>query len=85
MAAGEDYYTLEGEKIVVQLQEADLWSKFHTLTNEMIVTKNGRRMFPVIKTMLSGLEPTTFYSVLLEFRQIESTRWKYINGDWLAG
>ena len=26
----------------VSLEERDLWSKFQELTNEMIVTKNGR-------------------------------------------
>ena len=71
--------------IRVDLQEKDLWSKFHGKINEMIVTKNGRRMFPVIKVNISGLEPNTFYSILLEFKQIEKNRWKYINGDWLAG
>ena len=25
------------------------------------------------------------YSVLLEFQQIENHRWKYVNGEWLAG
>ena len=25
------------------------------------------------------------YSVLLEFVQIETHRWKYVNGEWLAG
>ena len=35
----------------VQLEEANLWNRFQSLTNEMIVTKNGRRMFPVIKVM----------------------------------
>ena len=33
----------------VELEDSGLWSKFQSLTNEMIVTKNGRRMFPVIK------------------------------------
>ena len=33
----------------VELEDAQLWNKFQVLTNEMIVTKNGRRMFPVIK------------------------------------
>ncbi len=69
----------------VELEEAELWSKFKRLTNEMIVTKNGRRMFPVIKVRVSGLNPEAFYSVMLEFKQIESSRWKYINGEWLAG
>ena len=54
-------------------------------TNEMIVTKNGRRMFPLIKVKLTGLQPKTFYSVLLEFKQIDNNRWKYINGEWIAG
>ena len=73
------------QMISVSLEEGELWSRFERLTNEMIVTKNGRRMFPVIKVRISGLEPTAFYSILLEFKQIEQTRWKYINGEWLSG
>ena len=62
-----------------------MWEKFEQFTNEMIVTKNGRRMFPVIKVRISGLDPSAFYAVLLEFKQIEGNRWKYINGEWIAG
>ena len=76
---------MEAQNIRVDLQEPELWSKFYEKTNEMIVTKNGRRMFPVIKASLGGLEPNVFYKVKLEFKQIEKNRWKYINGDWLAG
>lgn len=32
----------EARKIRVNLEEEDLWKNFHRLTNEMIVTKNGR-------------------------------------------
>ena len=71
--------------IRVDLQEKDLWSRFHEKINEMIVTKNGRRMFPVIKLNLDGLEPNTLYKILLEFRQIEHNRYKYINGEWHPG
>ena len=35
----------------VVLEDSQLWNKFQSLTNEMIVTKNGRRMFPVIKVI----------------------------------
>ena len=39
----------------VELEDSGLWNKFRTFTNEMIVTKNGRRMFAVIKgCMYSG-------------------------------
>ena len=51
----------------------------------MIVTKNGRRMFPLIKVKVSGLQPTGLYSIYLEFKQIDNNRWKYINGEWIAG
>ena len=73
------------DQIKVSLEESQLWEKFAVLTNEMIVTKNGRRMFPVIKLNLSGLEPNTLYKVWLEFRQIENNRYKYINGEWHPG
>lgn len=39
----------------MELEDSDLWDKFKNLTNEMIVTKNGRRMFPVIKVINSML------------------------------
>ncbi len=72
-------------RVNIRLEELALWQKFEMFTNEMIVTKNGRRMFPVIKIGITGLEPSEFYSVLLEFKQVGSNRWKYINGEWIAG
>uniref|UniRef100_A0A182N2T0 T-box domain-containing protein n=1 Tax=Anopheles dirus TaxID=7168 RepID=A0A182N2T0_9DIPT len=69
----------------VTLDDRDLWLRFQNLTNEMIVTKNGRRMFPVVKVTASGLDPTAMYTVLLEFSQVDSHRWKYVNGEWVAG
>ncbi|CAG2180056.1 unnamed protein product, partial [Oppiella nova] len=71
--------------IHMQLQDSDLWKEFHRKTNEMIVTKSGRRMFPVIKLNVEGLEPRAMYSVAIEFVQIGAHRWKYMNGDWVAG
>ena len=41
--------TNSSDDINVDLEDSQLWNKFQSLTNEMIVTKNGRRMFPVIK------------------------------------
>ena len=42
-------------------------------------------MFPLIKVKINGLQPEALYSVLLEFKQIDNNRWKYINGEWIAG
>jgi brachyury protein len=60
--------------LVVSLDDRDLWCRFQTLTNEMIVTKNGRRMFPVVKISVSGLDTAAMYSIYLEFVQIDSHR-----------
>nr|XP_032817420.1 T-box transcription factor T-A-like [Petromyzon marinus] len=69
----------------VALEERDLWERFSELTNEMIVTKAGRRMFPVIKASVSGLDPNAMYSLLLDFCAADAHRWKYVNGEWVAG
>jgi hypothetical protein len=77
--------TLDMERnLMVNLDDRELWCRFQNLTNEMIVTKNGRRMFPVVKITASGLDPAAMYTVLLEFVQIDSHRWKYVNGEWVS-
>ncbi|XP_074046397.1 T-box transcription factor T isoform X3 [Macrotis lagotis] len=69
----------------VTLEENELWLRFKELTNEMIVTKNGRRMFPVLKVNVSGLDPNAMYSFLLDFVAADNHRWKYVNGEWVPG
>ncbi|XP_077342756.1 T-box transcription factor T [Lithobates pipiens] len=69
----------------VTLEEQELWQRFKELTNEMIVTKNGRRMFPVLKVSVSGLDPNAMYTFLLDFVAADNHRWKYVNGEWVPG
>lgn len=45
----------------------------------------SRRMFPVVKISTSGLDPKAMYTVLLEFVQMDTHRWKYVNGEWVPG
>jgi hypothetical protein len=64
------------------LQNLDLWEKFVSLPNEMVVTsKKGRNMFPIVKVMVSGLEPKSLYKMKLEFIQGKQ-RYSYFNGEW---
>uniref|UniRef100_A0A8C3RYR9 T-box domain-containing protein n=1 Tax=Chelydra serpentina TaxID=8475 RepID=A0A8C3RYR9_CHESE len=72
-------------EIKVVLEEKELWMNFKELTNEMIVTKTGRRMFPVLKVGISGLDPNSMYSILLDFVAADGNRWKYVNGEWIPG
>nr|CAB3226124.1 Brachyury [Phallusia mammillata] len=80
---GDEVNSNSGVKMT--LLEQQLWSKFHSYVNEMIVTKNGRRMFPVLKTSISGLDPNAMYSIMLDFVAVDNNRWKYVNGEWVTG
>ncbi|TNN66689.1 Brachyury protein [Liparis tanakae] len=73
------------KELKLSLDENELWQQFKDLTNEMIVTKNGRRMFPVLKVNVSGLDPNAMYSLLLDFVSGDNHRWKYVNGEWVPG
>lgn len=71
--------------VSIRLEDRDLWMRFFGKTNEMIVTRSGRNMFPVLKVSLNGLEPTAIYEVVVDFKQIDNHKWKYINGEWQQG
>lgn len=42
-----------------------------------------RRMFPVLKVSVTGLDPNAMYSLLLDFVLTDGHRWKYVNGEWV--
>ncbi|KAM9169840.1 T-box transcription factor TBX19 [Pangshura tecta] len=83
LQAGRDKGDPTEKQLQVVLEEAALWQRFREVTNEMIVTKNGRRMFPVLKISVSGLDPNAMYSFLLDFAPTDGHRWKYVNGEWV--
>ncbi|XP_036402934.1 T-box transcription factor T [Megalops cyprinoides] len=85
LQAGSEKGDPTERELKVSLDENELWQKFKELTNEMIVTKNGRRMFPVLKVSVSGLDPNAMYSFLLDFMAADNHRWKYVNGEWVPG
>ncbi|XP_031695903.1 T-box transcription factor T isoform X3 [Anarrhichthys ocellatus] len=85
LQAGSEKGDPTEKELKLSLDENDLWQKFKDLTNEMIVTKNGRRMFPVLKVNVSGLDPNAMYSFLLDFVSGDNHRWKYVNGEWVPG
>ncbi|XP_066461511.1 T-box transcription factor T isoform X2 [Eleutherodactylus coqui] len=85
LQAGSEKGDPTERELKVSLEEKDLWLRFKELTNEMIVTKNGRRMFPVLKVSVSGLDPNAMYTFLLDFVSADNHRWKYVNGEWVPG
>ncbi|XP_049633552.1 T-box transcription factor TBX19, partial [Suncus etruscus] len=83
LRAGRDKGDPLEKQLRIVLEDAPLWQRFKDVTNEMIVTKNGRRMFPVLKVSVTGLDPNAMYSLLLDFVPTDSHRWKYVNGEWV--
>ncbi|XP_037074027.1 T-box transcription factor T-like [Pollicipes pollicipes] len=70
------------DNVVVTLEKAALWKAFCARTNEMIVTRKGRKMFPTIRLKIEGLEKTCLYAMVLEFTQLYDIKFRYIHGDW---
>uniref|UniRef100_A0A182MAN3 T-box domain-containing protein n=1 Tax=Anopheles culicifacies TaxID=139723 RepID=A0A182MAN3_9DIPT len=67
----------------IKLQNRDLWSQFHKIGTEMIITKSGRRMFPSMRLSVNGLEAEENYFILLEMVPISDCRFKFSGSQWV--
>nr|XP_033786035.1 eomesodermin homolog isoform X2 [Geotrypetes seraphini] len=61
-----------------------LWLKFHRHQTEMIITKQGRRMFPFLSFNLTGLNPTGHYNVFVEVVLADPNHWRFQGGKWVT-
>ncbi|KAJ8322221.1 hypothetical protein KUTeg_000692 [Tegillarca granosa] len=73
----------QNSRASIYLCNRDLWSRFHSHTTEMIITKQGRRMFPVLQFSLSGLEPHKQYNVFVDMILADPHHWKFQGGKWV--
>ncbi|XP_064380574.1 T-box transcription factor TBX21 [Dromaius novaehollandiae] len=70
-------------KVQVMLNNYPLWAKFHKHQTEMIITKQGRRMFPFLSFSLSGLNPVAHYNVCVDVVLVDQHHWRYQGGKWV--
>ncbi|XP_042199373.1 T-box transcription factor TBX21 [Callorhinchus milii] len=49
----------------------------------MIITKQGRRMFPFLSFNITGLEPTAHYNVFVDVVLADQHHWRYQGGKWV--
>uniref|UniRef100_A0A670IDY8 T-box domain-containing protein n=1 Tax=Podarcis muralis TaxID=64176 RepID=A0A670IDY8_PODMU len=61
-----------------------LWLKFHRHQTEMIITKQGRRMFPFLSFNITGLNPTAHYNVFVEVILADPNHWRFQGGKWVT-
>ncbi|XP_041864423.1 T-box transcription factor TBX3-like [Melanotaenia boesemani] len=72
----------EDPKVI--LESKNLWSEFHKMGTEMVITKSGRRMFPPFKVRVNGLEETAKYILLIDIVAVDDCRYKFHNCRWMA-
>lgn len=70
--------------IKVNLENEELWKQFHQIGTEMIITKMGRRMFPTLKTTVSGMDPEKKYYILLDLQLADDCRYKFTGKEWIV-
>uniref|UniRef100_A0A4W3HDQ7 T-box brain transcription factor 1b n=1 Tax=Callorhinchus milii TaxID=7868 RepID=A0A4W3HDQ7_CALMI len=70
-------------KAQVYLCNRPLWLKFHRHQTEMIITKQGRRMFPFLSFNISGLDPTAHYNIFVDIILADPNHWRFQGGKWV--
>lgn len=82
-------------KYTVRLLEAHLWRQFNAEQNEMIITKAGRCLFPLLRFCLDPntisddinstieLKENSLYYVYIEMTPTDDHKWKWRQGHWI--
>ncbi|KAM6951164.1 T-box transcription factor TBX6 [Aplochiton taeniatus] len=71
-------------EVKMELENASLWKQFSSVGTEMIITKKGRRLFPQLRTKLTGLNPALRYILLLDMVPVDNSRYRFQGDAWQA-
>ncbi|KAM4663547.1 MAX gene-associated protein [Discoglossus pictus] len=72
-------------KITVTLDNNNMWNEFYRCTTEMILTKQGRRMFPYCRYWISGLCSHQKYILVMDITPMDNYRYKWNGQSWEPG
>lgn len=72
----------KSSNITATLENESVWSRFHSLGTEMILTKQGRRMFPCCRFKLSGLDPERKYNLVMDIMPLDDFTHKWNGKMW---
>ncbi|XP_051476519.1 MAX gene-associated protein isoform X5 [Apus apus] len=67
--------------ITVTLDNNSMWNEFYHRNTEMILTKQGRRMFPYCRYWITGLDAFQRYILVMDISPVDNHRYKW-NGRW---
>uniref|UniRef100_A0A5F8GB54 T-box domain-containing protein n=1 Tax=Monodelphis domestica TaxID=13616 RepID=A0A5F8GB54_MONDO len=75
--------TSSSGKLKVRLCNHALWLQFSRQQNEMILSKQGRNMFPFLVYKIQGMDPSALYHVFIGVKPVDKHHWRYQKGQWL--
>ncbi|EFO83421.1 hypothetical protein CRE_03073 [Caenorhabditis remanei] len=59
-----------------------LWRNCFELTNEMNITAPGRRVFPTLEYIVTGLDPSKYYVISMHFEFMDDKKLRFVGGKW---
>ncbi|XP_040916048.1 MAX dimerization protein MGA a isoform X3 [Toxotes jaculatrix] len=68
--------------IRVTLDNNSMWNEFFRCKTEMILTKQGSRMFPYCRFRISGLQPFRKYSLIMDIYPLDNSCYKWTGKSW---
>ncbi|XP_026164161.1 MAX dimerization protein MGA a isoform X2 [Mastacembelus armatus] len=66
----------------VILDNNSMWNEFFRCKTEMILTKQGSRMFPYCRFRISGLHPHKKYSLIMDIQPLDNSCYKWTGKSW---
>ncbi|XP_060947666.1 MAX gene-associated protein isoform X2 [Limanda limanda] len=68
--------------VTVSLDNNSVWKQFNSCGTEMILTKQGRRMFPYCRYRLAGLDPEGHYTLVLSLVPSDQYKYRWNRSQW---
>ncbi|KFU97760.1 MAX gene-associated protein, partial [Pterocles gutturalis] len=63
------------------LDNNSMWNEFYHHNTEMVLSKQGRRMFPSCRYWITGLNASQRYILVMDMSPVDNHRYKW-NGRW---
>nr|XP_060616770.1 MAX gene-associated protein [Anolis sagrei ordinatus]XP_060616776.1 MAX gene-associated protein [Anolis sagrei ordinatus] len=68
--------------VTVTLDNSNMWNEFYHRNTEMVLTKQGRRMFPYCRYWVRGLESNLKYILVMDISPVDNFRYKWNGNNW---
>nr|XP_008102517.1 PREDICTED: MAX gene-associated protein isoform X2 [Anolis carolinensis] len=68
--------------VTVILDNSNMWNEFYHRNTEMVLTKQGRRMFPYCRYWVRGLESNLRYILVMDISPVDNFRYKWNGNNW---